>query len=1073
MKGSRFSPPAVRQDAYLPRPRLLQFIERQGRGCSCLFIEGRAGQGKTTLATQFVQATGLPCLWFALDDRDNDPLHLLLRWAEGLAGQFPDSALETVHRLFAQPLSQRDVPRLTRLLQDAMGQLADELLLVFEDLHRLADDKPGLAVLGELISQRPSAMQVLMTSRAAITPRLQSAPADTLVVNDDHLAFDLHETGLLVRDILQLPLTPEQIHELHATTEGWVMGLILAERLTMGVDGSVAPSRLRGLNRQMLDYFQQELVGALPEAWVRTLVKWALPDRLPAELAADLAETDDIAALLTDHTGPGLFHGLLRRTDEQAGEAADYQFHQGFQEALRYLAPSVLGAEQREVWLQAGRWFQQREYVGPALACYLGAEQPEAAAELLETQARQVRAQHSSMQLQAWLSQLPSEVMAGRPWLAFLQGTVAMELDPPAALDWLQQAVSGFADAGRDAEELMALGSLLHVYWYARPDFRIARPLLARAEQLMAEVPPPALQNSLPQVLLSLALGALYCEGDQQRALHWLHQLAELNQQVASPDLAVLLECGRALVALFGCDWIAGMAALERAQARLVDPGVTQLTRESQAMIAANVLIARGDIDLYQVQRQVLSPHSPLMRTTVGNPYLVLWDLEALLNGGHLDIARDLLDEALQQDVLAGAHMQSQLLSYQAVVQALQGDAAAATETIARAEALRATVLGPWFECFGRLQWASACLFCDRLVDAEAYLEMAASQLEALQAPNLEALLLALRAALHLQAGDKPAAHQALQAFLQHMEQSGLTGFYGATPWLLTPLLSEAVRADIESALARRLARTLTAHAISDPGQALPLLTLTVLGDISLTRGEQMLLRPEDLTEAQRQLLVLLALAPQHALHQESLLVSFWPDAPTAKARASLDALVARTRRLLDGILPAGQGRDYLLLQKGVLCLRNVQVDVDLFRRRARRGLKLFEQGHGWEGSLTLQTALGVWTHQVGQGRYLPETLSAELQRLHRQVVLRLVAYWQAQQRPEPALSCLRTAFLDDPAETELCEPLYRLLTSHGQSAEARRMAELHGNALQALDIPQSEIDDLLAGFGAAGASGR
>jgi LuxR family maltose regulon positive regulatory protein len=56
-------------------------------GTACVLVSAPAGFGKTTLAGDWVRASGLPFAWLALDEGDNDPLRF---W------RYVEAALQTI-----------------------------------------------------------------------------------------------------------------------------------------------------------------------------------------------------------------------------------------------------------------------------------------------------------------------------------------------------------------------------------------------------------------------------------------------------------------------------------------------------------------------------------------------------------------------------------------------------------------------------------------------------------------------------------------------------------------------------------------------------------------------------------------------------------------------------------------------------------------------------------------------------------------------------------------------------------------------------------------------------------------
>src|SRR5690242_4035644 len=73
----------------LPRPRLFGLLD-DARTRPIVWICGPPGAGKTTLVASYIEARGLPCLWFQVDVADGDPatfVHYIRTAAAQLVGE--------------------------------------------------------------------------------------------------------------------------------------------------------------------------------------------------------------------------------------------------------------------------------------------------------------------------------------------------------------------------------------------------------------------------------------------------------------------------------------------------------------------------------------------------------------------------------------------------------------------------------------------------------------------------------------------------------------------------------------------------------------------------------------------------------------------------------------------------------------------------------------------------------------------------------------------------------------------------------------------------------------------------
>ncbi|HSR36669.1 MAG TPA: hypothetical protein VLL73_05755, partial [Desulfurivibrionaceae bacterium] len=76
--ANKFYPPRFAASQSIFRPRLVEAcLANRGRSKKVFLIEAQAGQGKTTLAAQYLQHTAAPYAWYQVGIEDRDPVLLL------------------------------------------------------------------------------------------------------------------------------------------------------------------------------------------------------------------------------------------------------------------------------------------------------------------------------------------------------------------------------------------------------------------------------------------------------------------------------------------------------------------------------------------------------------------------------------------------------------------------------------------------------------------------------------------------------------------------------------------------------------------------------------------------------------------------------------------------------------------------------------------------------------------------------------------------------------------------------------------------------------------------------------
>lgn len=176
------------------RPRLLSLLERNAELYAATVICGRAGTGKTLLATDFTRRCGRAVAWYRVDAADNHPeiffqylLESLRRQRLGVKGG------ESLTGMRAE-----EMPRLAEAiayeLQEASGA---PLLLVIDDLHLVYDEDWVAPFFSRFIPLLPGDVHALIVARS-VPPaplwRLRSKQ-QLSVLDEQYLAFTLEEAG--------------------------------------------------------------------------------------------------------------------------------------------------------------------------------------------------------------------------------------------------------------------------------------------------------------------------------------------------------------------------------------------------------------------------------------------------------------------------------------------------------------------------------------------------------------------------------------------------------------------------------------------------------------------------------------------------------------------------------------------------------------------------------------------------------------------------------------------------------------------------------------------------------------
>jgi len=250
-----------------------------------------------------------------------------------------------------------------------------------------------------------------------------------------------------------------------------------------------------------------------------------------------------------------------------------------------------------------------------------------------------------------------------------------------------------------------------------------------------------------------------------------------------------------------------------------------------------------------------------------------------------------------------------------------------------------------------------------------------------------------------------------------------------------------------------------------------PELEIRVLGRLEIAIGGRIVARSEDLSRTLRSLLGLIMTSQQLRMGQEEVQLALWPESPPERARSSFDSLLLRLRRTLDPLLQPHSIRSFLLLQRGILFLRNCRVDAAEFILSARRGLELAKRGRNQEAMEAFAAAFRLWegsfaltNSEVDRLREFDDLL----ERLHLDLVLRWSELLAADGDSETACEILSRALAGDRTNDALVKALYSNCLRQKNTLKAAEVLRQYEDALHRAGFTGREIRDALAGITAS-----
>lgn len=194
-------PEKITPPAELPRvsrERLLRTLGESMEGCNSTIIAGRAGTGKTMLATDFARRSGRSVAWYKLDAPDSELSVFLRHLCASLGRARPGFGEQTLARLGPEAALD-DVPLAVEYLVYELLESSEPTLVVIDDLHLVYDAEWMVSFFRRWLPLLPPEVHVALLGRSLPpTPLWRMRSKQTLCVLDEEgLAFTREEARAL------------------------------------------------------------------------------------------------------------------------------------------------------------------------------------------------------------------------------------------------------------------------------------------------------------------------------------------------------------------------------------------------------------------------------------------------------------------------------------------------------------------------------------------------------------------------------------------------------------------------------------------------------------------------------------------------------------------------------------------------------------------------------------------------------------------------------------------------------------------------------------------------------------
>lgn len=1069
---NKFYPPHIDESQCLLRTALLSTkLPQHITNKKIILIEAQAGQGKTTLAYQFLSRSQNNYIWYQIGPEDADPVFLLAALLADLTNKFPDFSSDQLSYIFEQgSIGPQDLYRCANiLLRDLDEYLEDDIYITFDDIHLLHSIAITNNLLGYIFDASSPKLHFLLISRHPINLKSKILRNGTGVsyLKTTDLALSSLEIEDLFNNVLDKHISRQEAISIERITGGWIMGIILARHPVSGRgefwETGTLPASDAFEHGHMLEYFQDEILSQIPQFLYVPFLRLSIINTIPVDLAVQITGVENIENILVEMAKKNFF--VYRLDDNHRA----FRFHHFFQEFLQLRAEKALKpSEIKEIYTAEAEYYLQRNMLEKALACYRNACDYETMNAILQHQGTQLVEKNRTLTILSLLQTIPQEIILQYSWLTLYSGMLRIDFAPQELLFYYEAARARFIAEGEEVGEIITLAVTIYAHFAISGQFNKGAELLPRTEELFKKIGPSLSLNDRIIVARNLGVGYNVFSYNMEKAKEYATLANDLAIKNNLRNFIAYTRFNLSYVLLMSGDFALSTQEAEKCFSLANDPLIAFTNRALIRVMHLCYLSMTGDFHNYLRQQRMFEVvlDQEVIAQTLAAPYLFVWGCSCYIAVGEFDKALELLNRGIDISVTADTeHMRSQVLQWQAFVFAVKGDNQQAQDLIDEAIRLRAIAGGPLFTTFQTLLAGAIYTRTGDWERAAEALEEGIAAAETMPSPYLLACGLCHRSYLHLLRSDKDRALEDVGRALSLMKQHDYNYFWSWEPVMMTRLLGEGFAAGIEKEFIAGLARKRLRIAFFDDGTIIPLLQVKILDAFSISDGQSQLFTIDDFTASERELLGLVIASKGQKIDQEKAQLQFWPDSPPLKARKKFDTLLGRLRKKFsEGIGVAVQ--HYIMLNKGFLCLDNADIDFLQFMEACDAGLAHSRKNEWWQASNYFNKALDLWKGNLPTDTFTNEqTLSLDivLLEIFTEVCLSWAGHLAGTNQMDAAIQLVEKLLLSNILEEKAVVMLCDLYVRNNMPLKVSKIIERYRRALAGIEYSEEEIENIIS----------
>lgn len=354
------------------RESLLKDIDKAQE--KMLIFHGTVGYGKTVLMCQYIRLYEYPCVWYHLDEMDND---IYTFWEYLIAGfqkiwpkfdveieRDPAGMEEKIHR---HQIQLEIIHQINQYL-DNNTYVARKMVLVLDDFQQIYN-KQIISFIHLLLEATSQYLNLFVATKSSLPDFTASCllHENVKILEIEDLAFTPHEVLCVLEKVMSKSVSSAVAERVYHEVEGWPAGTMFLAQYLRQVHCEIENINWERVGNEAFiqDYLMNELYIKLPYDIQQFLVQSAVLDEISVGLCNYALNITNARSNLDYLLQEDLF---ILRINKGSGY---YRYHSMFR---AFLKKHVDHYKRLEILDRAASYYLRNQHIGRCLECYLQSE---------------------------------------------------------------------------------------------------------------------------------------------------------------------------------------------------------------------------------------------------------------------------------------------------------------------------------------------------------------------------------------------------------------------------------------------------------------------------------------------------------------------------------------------------------------------------------------------------------------------------------------------------------------------------------------------------------------------------